>query len=201
MITTVISDLGNVILYFDNGIFFKKITAYCDHSEEQIRELARLHFELVVRFDSGKISPHEFYASTVERLGARISEKEFFSAYCDVFSLNSPVLKTLKKVKGRYSLVLLSNTDVRRFSFIKKRFPEILIFDHFVLSFEIGILKPDPLIYMAALEMAGARADESIFIDNLEENVRGAEVVGIRGILYGPGIDLEAQLKRLGLRF
>ncbi len=40
MITTVITDLGNVILYFDNRIFFRKMTAYCDHSEEEIRELS-----------------------------------------------------------------------------------------------------------------------------------------------------------------
>ncbi len=199
MITTVISDLGNVILYFDNGIFFKKMTAYCDHSEKQIRELAHIHFDLVILFDSGKISPHEFYAGTVDRLGARISEEEFYSVYCDVFSLNSPVLEVLKKLRGKYSLVLLSNTDICRFAFVKKRFPEILIFDHRVLSFELGILKPDPAIYLTALEKAGARAEESVFIDDLQENIEGAAKVGIQGILYGPETDLEAQLAALGL--
>jgi FMN phosphatase YigB (HAD superfamily) len=200
MITTVISDLGNVILYFDNGIFFKKMTAHCDHSEKQIRELAHLHFDLVISFDSGKISPHEFYKGTVDRLEARISEAEFFSVYCDVFLLNSPVLEVLKKLQGKYSLVLLSNTDICRFAFIKRRFPEILIFDHCVLSFELGILKPDPAIYLTALEKAGARAEESVFIDDLQENIEGAAKVGIQGILYGPETDLEARFAALGLK-
>jgi FMN phosphatase YigB (HAD superfamily) len=200
MITTVISDLGNVILFFDNGIFFKKMTAYCDHSEKQIRELARVHFGLVILFDSGKISPHEFYKGTVDRLGARISEAEFYSVYCDVFWLNSPVFEILKKLRGKYSLVLLSNTDICRFAFIKRRFPEILIFDHRVLSFELGILKPDPAIYFTALEKAGVRAEESVFIDDLQENIDGAGKVGIQGILYDRETDLETQLAALGLQ-
>ncbi len=199
MSRTVISDLGNVILYFDNGIFFKKMTAYCDHSEEEIRELAHRHFDLVLRFDSGNVSPHEFYAGTVERLGADISEEEFFSIYCDVFSLNSPALETLGNLRSKCTLVLLSNTDLRRFAFIKKRFPQVLIFDHYLLSYELGILKPDPAIYLAALEKAGARADESVFIDDMEENIRGAEAIGIRGILYEPEMNLDAELKSLGL--
>jgi len=201
MIRTVLSDIGQVILFFDNEIFFKKMTAFCGHSAEKIRELALVNFHLVELFDSGKIGPRDFYLRTAEKLQARISEEEFFAVYCDVFRLNPPVLNIFKRLKGKYRLVILSNTDTRRFSFVKTRFPEVLIFDHYVLSFELGLMKPHPEIYRRALEAARSKTEESVFIDDLEENIEGAAKVGIQGILYRPGTDLEAQLNALGLSF
>jgi FMN phosphatase YigB (HAD superfamily) len=201
MIRTVVSDLGQVILFFDNWIFFKKMTAFCDHSAEKVRELAHVNFHLVELFDSGKIPPREFYLRTAEKLGARISEEEFFGLYCDVFSLNFPVLDIFKRLKGKYRLVILSNTDVRRFSFIGQKFPEVLIFDHYLLSYELGFLKPHPEIYRRALVAAGSKPEESVFIDDLQENIDGATKAGIQGILYGPGTDLEGQLNAHGLSF
>jgi HAD superfamily hydrolase (TIGR01509 family) len=197
MIRTILSDLGQVILFFDNNIFFRRMAAFCDHSAEKIRELAHVNFHLVELFDSGKVSPREFYVKTTEKLGARISEEEFFAQYCDVFWLNLPVLDVFTRRKGKYRLVLVSNTDVRRFSFVKQRFPEVLVFDQYVLSYELGFMKPHPEIYRRALEAAQASAGESVFIDDLQENIEGAARVGIQGILYEPVTDLEGRLNGL----
>jgi putative hydrolase of the HAD superfamily len=201
LLRTVISDLGNVILWFDNSIFFKKLSTYCSHSEEKIKEAAHTNLGLIRLFDSGQITPQEFYSRIVKELKARIDQECFFAIYCDVFSLNMPVLKLLQKLKTSCKLVLLSNTDVRRFGFIKKRFPEILIFDEYVLSFELGVMKPDPAIYGEALKKAGTDPQECVFIDDLEKNIEGSQKMGIRGILYTPETDLEAELRKLGLTF
>jgi FMN phosphatase YigB (HAD superfamily) len=96
---------------------------------------------------------------------------------------------------------LLSNTDTMRFGFIKRKFPEILIFDEYVLSFEVGFMKPHPQIYKEALERAGFRAKECVFIDDREENIEGAAKLGINGIHMGPQTDLEVILKEKGLSF
>ena len=88
-----------------------------------------------------------------------------------------------------------------RFGFIKKKFPEILIFDEYVLSFEVGHMKPHPLIYIKALEKAGVKANESIFIDDIKENIEAAQNLGIGGILFGPQTNLEAELREKGLSF
>jgi HAD superfamily hydrolase (TIGR01509 family) len=201
MIRTVISDLGNVILWFDNSIFFKKLSAHCSSSEEEVREAAHTNLGLIRLFDTGQIAPQEFYSRIVKELKAQIDQEHFFDIYCDVFSLNMAVLKILQKLKGSCKLVLLSNTDVCRFGFIRKRFPEILIFDEYVLSFELGVMKPDPAIYVEALKKAGAEPQECVFIDDLERNIEGSQKMGMRGILYTPGTDLEADLRKLGLTF
>jgi HAD superfamily hydrolase (TIGR01509 family) len=197
----VISDLGKVIIFFDNNIFFEKIADYSPHSKEEIRELAVAHFELVEFFDKGEITPQDFHAQVIQKLEARIDYDTFFSIYNNVFSLNPPVLQIMKRLKGNYRLVLLSNTDTMRFGFVKKKFPGILIFDEYVLSFEVGFMKPHPQIYKEALKKAGFPARECVFIDDREENIEAAAKLGIKGIHLGPQTHLESVLKEAGLSF
>lgn len=201
MIRCVISDLGKVIIFFDNNIFFEKIAGYSRHSKEKIRELTAVHFELVEIFDKGEMTPQDFYVRVREKLEASIDYDTFFSVYNDVFSLNPPALQIMKRLKRNYRLVLLSNTDIMRFGFIKKKFPEIMIFDDYVLSFEVGFMKPHPQIYKEALKRAGYKAKECVFIDDREENIEAAAKLGIKGIHFGPQTDLEAILKEIGLSF
>lgn len=199
MIRAVISDLGRVILFFDNRIFLKKIAACSPLPEDKLRELVFVNRELIELFDSGKISPGEFFAEVRERLQAKITFEEFVPIYCDVFSLNPPVLETLKKLKGKVKLVLLSNTDILRFTFIKEKFPQILFFDEYVLSYEVGFMKPHPQIYSEAMKKAKSQAEECLFIDDLEENVQAACRLGINGLIYSPEIDLEPLFRKFGL--
>jgi putative hydrolase of the HAD superfamily len=201
MIRCVISDLGKVIIFFDNNIFFEKIANYSPHSKGEIRELASAHFYLVELFDKGEITPQDFHARVKQELEASIDYDTFFSVYNDVFSLNPPVHQIMKRLKRNYRLVVLSNTDTMRFGFIKKKFPEILIFDEYVLSFEVGFMKPHPQIYKEALKKAEFPAKECVFIDDREENIEAAVKLGINGILLGSQTDLEVILKNMGLSF
>jgi putative hydrolase of the HAD superfamily len=197
----VISDLGKVIVFFDNNIFFEKIADYSPYTKEEIRELALAHFEIVEFFDKGEITSQDFHARVIQKLKAHIDYDTFFSIYNDVFSLNLPVLQIMKRLKRNYKLVVLSNTDTMRFGFIKKKFPEILIFDEYVLSFEVGYMKPHTQIYKEALKKAGFPAKECVFIDDRDENIEAAAKLGINGIHMGPQTDLEAILKETGLSF
>jgi len=199
MIRCVISDLGKVILFFDNHIFFRKMAEVCPYSAVDIAERVHWHRNLIRSFDTGTLSSKDFYREATQRLKAKVDQETFFKIYNDVFSLNPPVLDILTRLKGRHKLLLLSNTDVERFGFIRKTFPEVLIFDEYVLSFEVGYLKPHPQIYQEALKKAKARAEECVFIDDLEENIEGARNVGLDTILYGPQTDLEAELRGKGL--
>jgi len=49
--------------------------------------------------------------------------------------------------------------------------------------------------------MAGVPPGQCVFIDDVEENVKGAVAAGLVGVQYRPETDLEAELKKLGLRF
>lgn len=201
MIRCVLSDLGRVIIHFDNTIFFEKMVNHSPFSKEEIAEIASTHSSPRRAFDKGEITPEEFYSQVTTLLKARIDYDHFYSIYNDVFSLNPGVLDILKKLKKNHRLLLLSNTDVMRFGFVKKRFPEILIFNDYVLSYEVGEMKPHPRIYEEALKKAETAAGECVFIDDIEENIEAAQELGIKTILMQPRTDLEAALREIGLSF
>ncbi len=199
MIKSIISDLGNVLIFFDNDIFFNKIIGYSPLSEDEIISEVLAHLELSRSFDMGKVTPEEFYLQAAQIFKANIDKTIFFSIYNDIFSLNMPVVGLLKSLQSRYKLVLCSNTDVERFGFVKKNFPEVLLFDKYVVSYEVGIMKPHPRIYEVAVKEAGTKPEESVFIDDREENIIAAEKLGLQTILLNPDTNLKHELQKIGV--
>jgi len=199
LIKSVISDLGKVLIFFDNNIFFEKMADYCPFSGKEISAMVSEHLSIIELMDTGKISPRVFYKKVTEILSAEINYSTFFSIYNNIFSLNPPVLKVMKILKPEYRLVLLSNTDIMRFNFVKKKFPEAFIFDEYVLSFEVGYVKPHPKIFEKALEKAEAEAFECVFIDDRKENVEFAQTLGMHTVHFRDEIELERELRGKGL--
>jgi HAD superfamily hydrolase (TIGR01509 family) len=202
MIRTVVSDLGRVVLWFDNTIFLRKLAAGAGKPFEDVKAVVQGDLELLRRFDAGAATPRGFYERVTRTVGADLSCAAFFDMYNDIFSLNGAAVEVLSRVKAAgYKTLLLSNTDPERFGFVRRRFPEIFFFDAYVLSYELKLLKPDPAIYLAAARLAGVRPDECVFIDDMEENIAGAVETGFAGIHYRPETDLAIELVKLGLRF
>ncbi len=202
MIRTVISDLGRVVLWFDNNVFLRKLAALSSRPFDELKSAVHGELELWHRFDEGTLTTEEFRRAVCDIAGTDVDYETFYGIYNDIFSLNEPVAALLRRVSGAgYRTALLSNTDPERFGFVRKRFPEILFFDDYVLSYELRLIKPDPAIYLAAAIRAGCLPAECVFIDDMEENVRSAVATGLRGIHYRPETDLEAELKKLGLAF
>jgi len=199
MIKCVVSDLGKVLLHFDNFIFFRKLAEYCPYSADAIARRFHEHQDIIQSFDTGKMEPADFYDKVLVILEAKIEQDAFFHIYNDVFSANAPVLDLLKRLKNDHRLILLSNTDIERFGFIKKKFPDIFLFDDYVLSYEVGCRKPHPEIYAEALRKAQMPAQECVFLDDMPENIEGARKSGMSAILYGPHTDLEISLKKMNV--
>ena len=58
------------------------------------------------------------------------------------------------------------------------------IFDATVISGDVGLHKPEPEIYLLGAERLGVPAGQCVFVDDLRENVTGAEAVGMQAILH-----------------
>jgi putative hydrolase of the HAD superfamily len=202
MIRTVVSDMGRVVLWFDNNVFLRKLADRAARPFDEIKALVHGDLELIRRFDGGAVTPDGFHARIMALAGANMPYGDFYEIYNDIFTPNPPAIEVLSRVKrAGYKTLLLSNTDPERFGFVRRRFPEILFFDHVVLSYELKLLKPDPAIYLEAARLSGTKPKECVFIDDMEENVKGAIDAGLRGIHYRPKTDLAGELRDLGLRF
>jgi putative hydrolase of the HAD superfamily len=95
------------------------------------------------------------------------------------YALKEDIIETLKKLKERYKLGILSNAPPSR------RYHELKInnldsyFDHIFISKELGLAKPNPEIFKYVLREIGYLSQEVLFIDDKFENLNIAKQVGI----------------------
>jgi epoxide hydrolase-like predicted phosphatase len=71
------------------------------------------------------------------------------------------------------------------------------LFDAVVISGEVGLHKPQPEIYALGAERLGVAPEDCVFVDDLRENVAGAEAVGMTAILHRDPQATVAELRRL----
>ena len=64
-------------------------------------------------------------------------------------------------------------------------------------SAEQRTTKPDPRIYQTTLDQLGVKAESTIFIDDRQKNVEGAQKLGIHAILYEEFPQFKATLTHL----
>ena len=71
------------------------------------------------------------------------------------------------------------------------------LFDSIVVSGEEKMVQPNSEIYNLLLSRYNLKASESIFIDDCQRNVDGANQVGIKGVLFKSSNELKEQLSQL----
>jgi HAD superfamily hydrolase (TIGR01509 family) len=93
-----------------------------------------------------------------------------------------PVWNSVQDLRdsGILEVVALSNMAKEVWSSLQKKFEIDSLFQSTVLSYEHGLLKPDPRIFRLALRQARTSARESLFVDDTVQNVRAAKSLGLR---------------------
>ena len=199
MTRTLIFDLGNVVIPFDFRRGYAALERICSYPASEIPRRIRAT-GLVPLFETGKIEPEAFVAELCRALELRIGFEEFRELWSAIFLEGTLIPETLfERLKPRYRLVALSNTNALHFRQVRENYPVIRHFDALVLSHEAGYAKPHPKIYEIAVAAAECRAEECLFIDDIESFVEGARAAGIEAIRFEGYPRLEAELIRRGI--
>jgi HAD superfamily hydrolase (TIGR01549 family) len=196
MIRTIIFDMGKVLIPFDFKLGYAKMAnlAGCEPSEvpERLRQ-----YDSVQRFESGAIEPRAFVNEINQIFGTNCEYEEFCEIWSSIFLPDTLIPESLLEALHRnYRLVLLSNTNAIHFKMVRERFPVLNHFDAFVLSHEVGAMKPSPKIYEAAVAAAQCPPEECFFTDDIPEYVQGAKQYGIDAVLFENAAQIEAELKK-----
>jgi putative hydrolase of the HAD superfamily len=196
MIKTFIFDLGKVIVPFELDNSVKILESFCDITGVEIREKI-FASEEIRQFETGKISAKDFFEHLLILLNAKIRYDHFVEAWNSIFSLEPLISENLiKNLASKYRLLILSDTNELHFEFIRKNFPILSHFDEFVVSFEVGFLKPAPEMFRAAVEKAQCLPNECLFTDDREGNVKGAKKFGIDAVQFISSAQFEMELER-----
>jgi putative hydrolase of the HAD superfamily len=101
--------------------------------------------------------------------------------------------------RGRYRTGILSNAWYGARTFLTGQPQVKAAFDTLVISAEEGLRKPQPEIYMRTLRRMQVTASESVFVDDVLENVEAARGLGLQAILFKPDLDLSGEMARVGV--
>jgi putative hydrolase of the HAD superfamily len=196
-IKTIIFDMGRVIVDLDFDRTYQAVEARTGLSRDEMSQRLR-EGEFLSRFERGLIEPRAF----VEEFGGRVGWAQPYDDFCRFWSsifLPEPLLPVglFERLKQRYRLLLLSNTNAIHVEMIRATYPHLEHIHHCVMSHEVGVLKPAAAIYEEALRHAHCAPDECFFTDDMEENVAGARRLGIDAEQFR---GYEALLGELGRR-
>ncbi len=192
-IKNIIFDLGNVL--YDIEIprahnYFKSILG------ERYEAVHHTHItsKFFEKFGTNEINAEQFVRNFQNAASQVVSAEEVVAGWNSIL-LGFPAyrLKLLKDLSKKYQLYLLSNTNSIHMDHIRKHMLEEhgienfdALFTKAYYSHEIGLRKPNRMIYEHVLKDANLVAGESVFIDDLLENIEAAEQVGIHGIWHKP---------------
>jgi epoxide hydrolase-like predicted phosphatase len=139
------------------------------------------------RVERGELDMAEWYALTVAALAEAGIEVVVPSSGSVAFTPNEPVVDAVRAVRDAGGRTAVVTNNVRELSQTwRPVLPLDELFDTVVDSCEVGLRKPNPAIYLLACERLGVAPERAVLLDDIESNLRGAEVAGLRGIHVGP---------------
>ena len=198
-IRTIIFDLGRVIVPFDFDRAYTRVTGITGLDRDEIRDRVRAA-GIVPQFEIGQIEPRPFVEQFNRAVGCDISYEEFRDIWFSIFSPETLIPESLlESLKGRYRLLLLSNTNAIHYEMIEEKYPHVHHFDHHVLSYKVGAMKPDEAIYREALRRAVGGPSECFFTDDIPEYVEGARRMGIDAVQFQSHEQIVGELRARGV--
>ncbi len=195
-------DLGNVLINFSVEQMLGQMAAAAEITSEAVRETI-FAGGLMHRHETGRLSTREFYEAFCAAAGVRPDYGQLVAAAADIFDLNLPMLPLAAQLQqAGYPMGVLSNTCETHWEHCFRRYRIVTEgFRVYVLSHRIGALKPDPVIYRAAAELAGCAPAEIFFVDDIAGHVAGARAVGFDAVQFTTAATLAAELRQRGIRF
>lgn len=155
-------------------------------------------------FDEGKLTGEAYWRDILRQAGLTLAP----SAVRELIhwdgrmwmTLNPAMLAWAGALKARGLLTaILSNIGDTTQQAMERELKWLGRFDVLVWSYQLRMAKPDPAIYRYTLEKLGTRPEETLFIDDRQENIEAAQALGIQALQFTTASQLRADLIAQGL--
>lgn len=190
MYKAVVFDFGNVLCSVDRMAFARAAAPFSRLSPEKLDALlwgGSLEKEL----ETGKLDSRGYYSRVAELAGFRpgYGYERFAGDFKLIIQPNPDGENALELVKdmGLRSFVL-SNTSFLHATMIFGNETLAGIPEHHILSYKVGVMKPDPEIWMALLRCSGLRAEDCLYVDDVKAYCDKAAALGFGAFQYDKNI-------------
>lgn len=180
---SLIFDLFGVVIDFDDSLVSRRISEHCDNPNDAFQRLK----DIVSTPDliTGRIGLKQLYLQIQQTLGLSVAFEEFESLWLEPYSFPMVGMSALlESLSNKYQLILLSNVDGIYWQTILSRHEELEMFDERLVSFEMGVAKPDPAAFLNAVSVANTELSDCFFVDDKKENVEVASSLGLKAHHY-----------------
>ena len=197
---TIFFDIGGVLINIHPERTLQYLSDCTDVPVEEIR--TRFPVDAHDEYERGNLTDKEWFWAVKESLPQPccLKESDFYRAWKLLLGDEMKTVEILNSLAINHSIWLLSNTNPQHIrDEIEKRYEFPHSVDGTVYSFDVRMRKPQKEIYLKAAKLANTLPENSIFIDDLEINIRAAREVGFTGIHFESTEQLEEDLTQLGL--
>lgn len=114
--------------------------------------------------------------------------------------LDREVIHIIERVHSSYVTALISNASSAHIHRYLDKFSLYSLFDHLIISSEVGAIKPEQDIYKEALDRANVAPEAVVFTDDRSANVQGAHQANIdKAFVFGNPDQLQQDLRANGV--
>jgi len=198
-IKNIIFDYGGVIINTNTRLtinafkelgFFKVEDYICQSNNS----------DLLVKMEKGQMSDNVFRDGIRKVSNLKLTDEQIdFAWNAILLDMSADKIKLLEKLRKKYKIFLLSNTNVIHYKKFLKDLQQKFgylnfnkLFEKAWFSFQLGMVKPDAEIYNYVLTDASLLPKETLFIDDSAINIKGAKKTGIKTYLLNNEDILEA---------
>ena len=197
----VIFDIGRVLVRVDVGRAMKGLAENIRLSPEEIWAAIEKDPRWA-DWQEGRISPADWHQHLNRKLSGSLRFEQFSQAWNSALD-PQPIQddRILGSIAKRGRLGLLSNTDPVHVAHLETTYSFFRYFPPEARTYSciVGASKPSPLIYREAVRRVNARPAETVFVDDVQENVDAARAMGMQAIHYQSPKGLISELQSLGL--
>jgi 2-haloacid dehalogenase len=196
--TTVVFDIGNVLLRWDPRHLYRKVFADEAQMEWFLREVCTTEWN--IEQDRGR-SWDEAVAILVERhpewdAQIRAFHERWHETVVGVFDDNVAVLERLGQ--AGVPTYAITNFSADKFREAREIYPFLKAFKGVVVSGDERLIKPDRAIFDLFFSRYGLAPQDCVFIDDSKANIDMAEDLGMHVVHYAEPLDLAAALRAHG---
>lgn len=202
-VKNIILDLGGVLIDIDPQITFSALKRILPTEKSESIQWDEVP-EVVLAMETGSWNKHEFIEHFSKVCKPDVIEEEIVDAWCAmILDFPHERVEMVKLLSEKYRVFLLSNTNILHIKYFEKEFKNRFhfslhhLFTKVYYSSEIGFRKPDAESYLYVLNDAGIKAEETVMIDDREDNCMAAESLGMKSLKVPDNSGLEAVIDHL----
>lgn len=195
-IRAIVFDVGRVLIDFSYDDFFAWLAQRGADLKgvDDFVQRTDLH-----AYEHGWIDDDRFLAGLTRLLVRPVDRQQLLAQWLDLFDPIDDMLQLATQLKARYRVYMLSNTSALHWQHIVPHYQLESCCHGLLASYEVGAMKPDPAIFRAAEQKFELKPKTTVFIDDIADNVRGAEACDWQGIHHKNSRDTRRQLQQLGV--